>query len=331
MRAPVTVVIVAFNHVKYVRECLDSTLGQSMSPGRVLVIDDCSQDGTAHEVAAYIAELPRGGSTVEFWAHSVNIGLCRSLNEALDAVSTEFMAVISADDVMERSRLEHQVAAISRSGTSCAAVYSDAFRIDEGGRLLPGLFSEVHQWSSRDPRSGDVYLELLRDGNWIPAPSLLMRTAAVREAGGYDPDLFYEDFDMLLRLARDHSIELIDTPLVRYRMVSTSLAHTEFDFKNLRFMRAQVRTYQKNVGVTVEADAVAIPRLKYWILRTWFAGAPAAEVVPLLQSLDSTIAGRSTAIWIGLVRTRLPGRSVYRLASIARRARSRAQRVFSGS
>lgn len=328
MRAPITVIIVAFNHAGYVRGCLDSTLRQDLLPERVLVIDDCSQDGTAEEVAAYIADLPQDSPTVELRAHPENIGLCRSLNEALDSISTEFMAYISADDVMEPARFQRQFALIAQAGTDCAAVYSDALRIDEEGRPLPELFSDVHQWRSRACRSGDVYLELLADGNWIPAPSLLLRTAAVREAGGYDPELFYEDFDLLLRLARHHSIDVIDAPLVSFREVSASLGHTEFSFTNPRFLRAMVRIYQKNLGVTMTSDAVAVSRLKYWILRLWFAGAAASEVLPLLQSLDRAVAGWSTSIWIGLVRSRLPGRSMYRLASVTQRASSRARRVL---
>jgi hypothetical protein len=200
--------------------------------------------------------------------------------------------------------------------------------MDQEGHRLPELFSEVHRWSERSQRSGEVYLELLRDGNWIPAPSLLLRTAAVRETGGYDPDLFYEDFDMLLRLARDYSIEEISAPLVGFREVGASLGHTEFNFTNLRFLRAMVRIYQKNVGVSADADAVAIPRLRYWTLRLWFAGAPAKEILPLLRSLDRSSAGATTSIWIGLVRTRLPGRSMFQLASVANRTRVRARRMM---
>lgn len=156
-----------------------------------------------------------------------------------------------------------------------------------------------------------------------------MRTDAIRAAGGYDPDLFYEDFDLLLRLARDHEIEAVGIPLVRFRVLSDSLGHTEFSFTNRRFLRAMVRIYQKNVGVTSDADAASVPRLEYWILRLWFAGAPSSEILPLLKSLDRTVLGIAHPLWIALVRSRLPGRAFYGLASTTHRTLSTLRRFTS--
>ena len=106
MRAPVTVVRWPSTTREYVRACFDSAMRRRRSPERVLVIDDCSQDGTADAVAAYVADLPQAlARPVALRAHSENIGLCRSLNEALARGHERVHAYISADDVMEPSTI----------------------------------------------------------------------------------------------------------------------------------------------------------------------------------------------------------------------------------
>ena len=143
------------------------------------------------------------------------------------------------------------------------------------GRPLPELFSDVHRVEKAlIAHSGDLYLESAAAGIGCPAPLAASRTAASRDAGGYDAELFYEDFDLLLRLARDHSIDAIEAPLVRFREVGASLGHTEFSFSNLRFLRAMVRIYQKNIGVNAGSDAVAVPKLRYWDTQAVVRGCP---------------------------------------------------------
>lgn len=154
MWAPVTIVIVAFNHAAYVRECLESALQQTLRPERIVIIDDRSQDRTVSVVADLIADLPQSPTTVELRVHSENVGLCRSLNEALADVSTEYMAYISADDVMEPERLETQLPVIALAGERCAAVYSDAYRMSAGG-CYPNC-SATRMSGRRAPRGREI-------------------------------------------------------------------------------------------------------------------------------------------------------------------------------
>jgi hypothetical protein len=66
--------------------------------------------------------------------------------------------------------------------------------------------------------SRPIPLELLSVYNPIANSTVLVRKDALRAAGGFDPQFRGpEDYDLWLRLAAEHAIVSLDTPLARYR------------------------------------------------------------------------------------------------------------------
>lgn len=267
-RPAVTVTVVSFNHSAYVTEALDSIAAQSYRPLRVIVIDDASTDNTANVIAAWTRS---SNLDVDVNIRSKNRGLCSNLNAALAQVTTPLFAYISADDRMLPDRLERQVTRWVDDGGTAAAVYSDAIRIDNnGGRLEPD-YSVVNDWAHVPTISGDVYDHLLKH-NWIPAASVLLNTAVVRMAGGYDEDLFYEDHDLWLRLARNGTILCVYEPLVEVRELTTSLGSTHFNATDVKYTAARLRIMLKNYGATDSGDEHLRQVMPVLAVKLWEAG-----------------------------------------------------------
>jgi hypothetical protein len=99
-----------------------------------------------------------------------------------------------------------------------------------------------------DSPSGDL-LNLLAAGNFIPAMSTLIRTQALREVGGYDEELAYEDYDMWLRLAAQYDIMFVEGLLARYRIVAGSLNHQLFTTPGAAAIAADCRIAVKLLRV----------------------------------------------------------------------------------
>ncbi|MGA4507734.1 glycosyltransferase family 2 protein [Propionibacteriaceae bacterium G1746] len=282
----VTVILVTYNHAPFVAETLDSIHVQTLQPHRVLVMDDASSDGCADQVRAWrIAHSP----DLELIAHVQNRGLCRTLNEALNTVQTPLYAYISGDDVMAPRRLEKQVQAWVRDGSQAAVVYSNATRIDEFGAELTPDYRTMHAWPEQ--LSGHLHTELLRR-DWLPAASLLMNTAFVREVGGYDERWFFEDYDLLLRLAAGHRFVAVDEPLVSFRELSTSLGSTRFRDEDPDFLAARVGIWTKQFGVSSEGDAYLRHALPPLAIRLWASG---RHTDVALAALESASQGRDAA------------------------------------
>lgn len=280
-RPAVTVIVVTYNHSAYVAETLDSIRAQTLQPQRVIVVDDASSDGCLDAILTW---RDTQNYALDVMGHVQNTGLCRGLNEALNLVRTPLYAYISGDDVMAPERLEKQVRRWVDDGSTAAVVYSNALRIDaHGEQILPDYRTE-HIW----PRvlEGAVHPELIRR-DWLPAASLLLRTDAVRGVGGYDERWFFEDYDLLLRLAASHRFLVVDEPLVSFRELGTSLGSTRFTDADLDFLAARVGIWTAQFGVTAEGDSYLRHALPPLAIRLWQTGSrPELVRDALLASVD---------------------------------------------
>ena len=262
----VTLVVVSFNHENYLPDLLASIDAQTFRPAAVILCDDCSDDSSASVLRAWArrSEVP-----TRLLLHTVNIGLNATLNEALALVDTPLYAYISGDDVMEPGRISAQAEVLDAS--EHAFVYGDATVIDEQGYLVAPSFIEMMLRGT--PRPEDSFESLLHVGNWIPACSVLVRTEAVRSAGGFDESLFFEDYDLWLRLARGHTFTHVPAPLVRFRKLGTSMGSSRFDDANDEWQWSKIRIRAKHFGHSRATDELIARTISPWAVtlaaRSW--------------------------------------------------------------
>jgi GT2 family glycosyltransferase len=158
----------------------------------IIVVDDHSTDDTA-EVAP---RLPR----VRYLRTPINRGVCAARNIGISAASGEFLSLLDDDDEWLPGKLALQVPLL-RAHPEIGLVYGQ-------NRVIRG--NEVSLWPSADAPSGQVFRQLLLS-DFIPARTLLIRSEALREVGGFDETLgHYELNDLCLRLT--HRFPVIFQP-----------------------------------------------------------------------------------------------------------------------
>src|SRR5947209_16553719 len=92
LRPLVSIIVPVFNGERYLRESLDSILGQTYPRTEVLVMDDASTDGTPRIVASY-------GNNVRYRRQRENRGIYGNSNDGVAVARGELVAVYHADDV----------------------------------------------------------------------------------------------------------------------------------------------------------------------------------------------------------------------------------------
>lgn len=260
--ADVTVLVVAYSHQEHVGDCLDSIREQTLLPARVIIADDHSPDGTAAAITGYLAAHPAFAEIAEFVPNSENIGLNPTLNRHLGRVDTTYFTYISADDVMLPDRLREHSRMMDEAPDAILA-YSDAVVIDEDGDVIHETSTVEFPWPD-DPESRSRPFAELLSRNWMPAASLFLRTAQLREAGGYRDDLFYEDFELLVRLSKGFPFAWTPEALVGVRRLETSLGSTGFAGTSPRFIFALHAALQHYQGT--EPDLASVAAAKRWEL-----------------------------------------------------------------
>ena len=146
-RPLLTVLAVCYNHARYLNECLDSIHAQTYQDFELIITDDGSTDGSADLIRKWVEQH---GRACRFIAHARNVGLCRTLNEALAAVRGKYLARISTDDVWLPRKLERQLAVMESLPERVAVLYGDAYQMRADGEALPSGESD----GLRDPRAG---------------------------------------------------------------------------------------------------------------------------------------------------------------------------------
>ena len=115
----VTVVVPAYNSSAFLRQAVDSALGQTYPFVEVIVVDDGSTDGTTEVVAGY-------GSKIVF-IHQRNAGVAAARNTALRVARGELVAYLDADDVWDPDKVRRQVEFLA-AHPECGLVHTTGCR-----------------------------------------------------------------------------------------------------------------------------------------------------------------------------------------------------------
>lgn len=304
--SPVTLVLLAYNHARFLPEALDSVRGQELRPCHLIVVDDASSDSSASVVREY---LGRSAGRITTVFHRTNRGLTRTLNETLALVDSEYVAFLAADDWMEPQRFRLQTLEFERLGERCAIVHSDMYRVDENGHRLEGS-----HWEGRLPVHPDMFVASIPRCA-IAAPSALLRTSAVRLVGEYDESLPMEDHDMWLRLCRHYDAGYVDAPLTNYRIVSTSLSH---DIDLWTFRSVHLASLSKHLDLQGRRGLAVAQHMQHLGKILYFHGEDPTLIRRYLSKTLSRHWSPESAILLAASTLRIPGPSVAGLYQLLR-------------
>ena len=219
----VSTIVLSYNQRQFVVETLESVKAQTYKATEFIIVDDCSTDDSVAIIERWLQE---NKINCTFIRHDKNQGICKSLNEALAVATGKYISMVASDDIWLPDKIAHQVEIMESQPDQVGILYSDAFQIDERGRLLPEMFIAAHRNLPVMPQ-GEV-LTVLLEGNFIPGMTTLIRRKCYREVGPYDETLPWEDWDMWLRIARYYSFVYSSIPSAKYRYHEKSLSHSSW-------------------------------------------------------------------------------------------------------
>ena len=101
-RPAATVVLPAYNAGEWLRESVRSVLDQTMSDFQLIIVDDCSTDGTGRIAGALAASDPR----IDLVSHEVNRGLSAARNSGIDKARGQYVCFLDADDLLHPEALQ---------------------------------------------------------------------------------------------------------------------------------------------------------------------------------------------------------------------------------
>jgi glycosyltransferase involved in cell wall biosynthesis len=201
----VSVIMPVYNGEKYLREAIESILGQTFVDFEFIIVDDASQDCSL----SIMREFALKDKRIRVIENEGNLGISVSLNKCVQYSRGEYIARMDADDISVPQRLETQVAFmdinmdIGICGTGVEYIEDKKIQIE-----LPS-------------NHAGIYARMLFE-NALAHPSVMMRTVSVREHSlYYDEKVRYaQDYELWSRAVSKVKLANIAQVLLYYRIHS---------------------------------------------------------------------------------------------------------------
>ena len=220
MRTPeISVVIPSYNHGRFITEAVTSVLASPMDDLELVVVDDGSTDDTLERLEAFHDD-PR----VRVFPQA-NQGAHAAFNRGLTLVRGDIVFLLNSDDAFEPERIPRCLGRF-RANPRLALVSSWIRVVDEEGKTL-GVKEGFRNMPPWPPPTAGPYLSdtgelplALLEANFVATTSnaAFPRRLLADPALTFRPLRYAHDWDFLLSLCAHGDFELLEEPLVRYRV-----------------------------------------------------------------------------------------------------------------
>jgi glycosyltransferase involved in cell wall biosynthesis len=295
----VSVLVVTYNHARFVRQALDGALGQRLPQQfEILISEDCSTDGTREILQEYAECHPH---LVRLLLSERNLHSNEVVARGFRAARGRYVALLDGDDYWTSDdKLRAQVAFLD-ARPDLTICFHNVHVVDEHSQSTGRLWNAPGQ-----PEVSGLH-ELLR-GNFIATSSVMYRRAAVTEVPAwYDGFFPVTDWPLHVLYAREGRIGYLDRTLGAYRLHGGGLFSTLGEREKLE---ANADFYRRLRACSSRTVAAEVARGQ----RDYFLGwaeefRRRGDRRMLLRCLRWAWSGRLGAVWTGRWVLPLAGRA----------------------
>jgi glycosyltransferase involved in cell wall biosynthesis len=136
MDALISIITPNYNCERFIAQTIESVLAQTYKNWEMLIVDDCSTDGSYEETLKYAAKDNR----IKVYRMEQNSGAAVCRNKAIELSHGDYLAFLDSDDLWCPEKLEKQLRFMI--GNECDFSFTEYEHIDEEGKAL-GLKARV--------------------------------------------------------------------------------------------------------------------------------------------------------------------------------------------
>ena len=234
----VSIIIPCYNHEKYIEECFKSLLDQTYQNIELLIIDDCSQDGSVKVIENWIERLKTRFINVFFIKHSVNLGVVKSVNQVIPVCKGKYIKLLASDDMLFPGAVWDLVSYLE-ANAGCGMVYSNHVVCTVDEKYDVGNLKKKSVIKS--PEITPNMTQALYENDFIIAPTVLIRKEVYDKIGLHDENLSMEDWEFWIRVSLYFQIGYLHRTTAAYRVVSGSLSRFTNDETGMKRLKSMIR------------------------------------------------------------------------------------------
>lgn len=226
-----SIIVPVYNVEKYLEECVDSLLNQTLQDLEIFLVDDGSTDRSGEIADRYAREYPDKVHTL----HLNNGGQGRARNAALPMASGDYVGFVDSDDWIERDMYEKLLDRAEKTGADVVVCDFLEHYADGREQTLPACFQD-HPLSAAGSSCNKIFRRSLIGDLRFPE------------------GLWYEDFYFsAVMLLRSKRTEFIPEPLYVYRRGQESTMHNNNARKNLDMLKI-MELIEREIGEDARED-----------------------------------------------------------------------------
>lgn len=226
----ISIVIPAYNHDKYIKNCIESIKNQTYKYKELIIIDDCSKDNTAKIIKDVIKDekvINAFDGKITFLVNDENKGAHYTINRAIELANGEYITIINSDDMFEENRLEVMIKKIIECGTEIC--FSKVQTIDENNIIFNNEESEYfYRIQENISKYPFLNIALISENVSISTGNLLFSKKLYNQLSGFRDYKYIHDWDFILRATLICEPCYTDKTNYLYRIHSTN------SFKDLK-------------------------------------------------------------------------------------------------
>lgn len=232
MKPDISVIMSVYNGEAYLKETIDSLIGQTFKNWELIVINDCSNDSTAKILEDYSLKDER----IKVHTNEVNLKLPASLNKAIALSEGKYIARMDADDICLPDRFEKQYKFMEEN--SDISLSSCRFMTLKNGVYMSG--------GAGGRCDSKALGAMLLVANPILHPGVIAK-AEVMKSFNYDTTLTCtEDLELWTRMIMGkQKIEILPECLLIYRLHDKQITSTTLERQHTEVLKIQDKYYKE--------------------------------------------------------------------------------------
>lgn len=229
----VSIVVVSYNHARYIRENLDSIKNQTYPNIELIVADDASPDNSVETFETWLKE---NNYSAKKNFHQQNTGLATVLNECIEMATGKYIKLIAADDFLHSNAIEKCIQKLEKLGEEYGMIFTDTNAINDNSEII----ADIADYNRLGNVDAVTFRKELIKGNRIAALTVVMKLDTVRETGKYDSKFIVEDYYRWLKISEKHFIGYIPEKLAYYRMHTENISKTKAEKIEMETLQLQM-------------------------------------------------------------------------------------------
>jgi len=244
----VSILTATHNGERFLAKTIESILGQTLTDFEYILIDDASTDGSAQIIEHYATQNAR----IIPIRNSSNLGPGAALNQGLGIARGRYIANLDHDDLAMPQRLERQVLFLDAEPT-IGVVGTFARLIDEQGLPVEQSISTYDY-----PTEPAVVRWAMCYCCALLHSSVLMRSALVKQAGGYSAHHRYIcDYELFSRLLSLTEFANLPEYLTAYRLGPHQTSSAHAPTQRMQVILLLYAMHRERLGIDVSISEVA--------------------------------------------------------------------------